>query len=219
MGRKPYTDDPVFRNKGPWRGGKFIALEGGVRVPLFVTWPAGGIQAGTTDCMVALYDLMATFCDIGGVASIPVTDGISFAPLLAGDLGEQELHEFLYWESGGHAPHARSARFGKWFAWQHHPSEPLELYDTEIDVASEFDAADEHPDIVQEALALFKREHVDSEWFLNPGETEERFQAKAARANAEGCLQIDVCPNTEYRGDDGATPQPGEVHTDPGIPD
>lgn len=220
MGRRPYTDDPVFRNKGPWRGGKFIALEGGVRVPMFVTWPAGGVQPGCSDWMVSLYDMFATFCDLGGVDPIPQTDGLSFVPLLEGRTDEQEAHEFLYWESGCHARHAQSARLGKWFAWRRHPSEPLELYDTAIDVASQFDVADEHPEVIEQVLALFEREHVDSEWYLNPGETDEQFAAKTARAKAEGCLQEDVLANTEYRGASGRNvPSPQEVCVDPRIPD
>ncbi len=219
MGRRPYTDDPVFRNKGPWRGGKFIALDGGVRVPMFVTWP-GRVKPGCSDALVSLYDLLATFSDLAGVDPIPKTDGISFVRLLEGRVAEQERHEFLYWESGGHARHAQSARLGKWFAWRRHPSKPLELYDTELDVGSETDVADKHPDVVRRVLALFEREHVDSEWYLNPGETDEQFQAKKDRAEAEGCLQIATAANTEYRGAaSGTTPAPGTVNVDPSIPD
>ena len=35
-----------FENKGPWHKGKFICTDGGVRVPLFVSWP-GRIFAST----------------------------------------------------------------------------------------------------------------------------------------------------------------------------
>jgi len=37
FGRKPWTDDPLFANKGPWPGGKFALYEGGCRVPFFVS--------------------------------------------------------------------------------------------------------------------------------------------------------------------------------------
>ena len=219
MGRRPYTDDPVFRNKGPWRGGKFIALEGGVRVPMFVTWP-GRIAPGCTDWLVSLYDLFATFGDLAGVDPLPPTDGISLVPLLEGREEDQEAHDFLYWESGGHARHAQSARLGKWFAWRRHPGEPVELYDTELDVGSHFDVAAQHPDAVERVLQLFEREHVDSEWYLNPGESDEEFGAKVARAETEGCLQESTRANTEFRGvDPAATPGARNVSVDPAIPD
>lgn len=173
-----------------------------------------------TDCMVSLYDLFATFCDLGGVDPVPPTDGISFVPLLEGRTACQEAHEFLYWESGGHARHAQSARLGKWFAWRRHPREPIELFDTGLDVGSELDVAAEHPDVVARVLRLFAEEHVDSEWYLNPGEEEDVFKAKAARAQAEGCLQTPVRANTEFRGlAPGAEPEVRHVSPDPAIPD
>ena len=67
-------------------------------------------------------------------------------------------------------------------------------------------------------VEIFAREHVDSEWFLNPGESDAVFEAKSRRAKTEGTLQISVCANTEYRGE---TTPPGSnaVRPDPGIPD
>jgi len=220
MGRRKYADDPIFRNKGPWKGGKFISWEGGVRVPMFVTWP-GRVSAGATRHVVALYDLFATVCELAGVENLPKTDGISFVPLLEGREEKQVSHEFLYWENGGHSPHAQAVRIGKWFAWREHPNQPVQLWDTKLDVESEHDVAAEHPDIVQRVLEIFEAEHVDSEWFLNPGETDEVFKAKHQRAEREDCLQEPVTANTEYRGqsDNAAAPENTVVEVNPSIPD
>jgi hypothetical protein len=72
--------------------------------------------------------------------------------------------------------------------------------------------AAEHPGV--------SRQVADSEWYLNPGEADEHFAAKTARAEAEGCIQKDVRANTEYRGSNGRNlPTPQNVCVDPGIPD
>jgi len=220
MGRKKYADDHIFRNKGPWKGGKFISWEGGVRVPMFVTCP-GRVPAGTTSHIVALYDFFATACELAGVEHPPNTDGVSFVPLLEGSEEEQIPHEFLYWENGGHTPHAQAVRMGKWFAWREHPEQPIQLWDTEIDVESEHDIASGYPDVVQRVLEIFETEHVDSEWFLNPVETDEEFKAKRQRAEREGCLQNPVTANTEYRGrfDNTHSSDSPTVKVDSSIPD
>jgi len=220
MGRKPYADDPIFRNKGPWKGGKFISWDGGVRVPMFVTWP-GRIPAGATRQVVALYDFFATACDLAGVEDPPGTDGISFVQLLGGCGEEQASHDFLYWENGGHAPRAQATRLGKWFAWRGEPDQPIQLWDTVMDAENEKDVAADHPDIIKRVLEIFETEHVDSEWFRNPGETNEDFKAKCQRAEQENCLQDAVTANTEYRGrpDTGTSVDNPNVEADPSIPD
>ena len=220
MGRKRYADDPIFRNKGPWKGGKFISWEGGVHVPMFITC-LGRVSSGATRQVVSLYDFFATACELAGVKVPPETDGISFVPLLEGREEDQRSHEFLYWESGGHAPRAQAVRIDKWFAWRENPNQPVQLWDTEIDIESEHDISADHPDVVQQVLEIFEAEHVDSEWFLNPGETDEEFRVKCQRAEREDCLQNPVTANTEYRGgsDTKASSNSSVVETDPSIPD
>ena len=60
-----WPDDPFLRNKGPFRGGKFSALEGGTRIPFFVSWP-GAIEPGTASTPVWLVDLFPTFAELAG---------------------------------------------------------------------------------------------------------------------------------------------------------
>ncbi len=69
---------------GPYRGYKFSVYEGGLRVPLIAHWQ-GRIQPdGTSDALVGLCDLMATFAELSGAKLTPqqAPDSISFAPLL-----------------------------------------------------------------------------------------------------------------------------------------
>lgn len=69
---------------GPHRGYKFSVYEGGLRVPLIARWP-GVIAAGTTsNALVGLNDLLATFAELTGVelGHDEGPDSIGFANLL-----------------------------------------------------------------------------------------------------------------------------------------
>ena len=69
---------------GPWRGYKFSAYEGGLRVPFAAVWP-GVIEAGSTsDALIGLNDLMATWAQISGISLLPdhAPDSVSFVSVL-----------------------------------------------------------------------------------------------------------------------------------------
>jgi arylsulfatase A len=69
---------------GPHRGYKFSVYEGGLRIPLIAWWP-GVVPKGTTsDALVGLNDLMATFAELTDVklGYDEAPDSISFAKLL-----------------------------------------------------------------------------------------------------------------------------------------
>ncbi len=196
LGRKAWTDDPVFRNKGPWPKGKFsVTHEGGVRVPFFAYWK-GMIEPGESDHLVAFYDVLATAADLAGVENPPDTDGISFAPTLLGRQGEQKKHPYLYWENGTRDPHVQTVRLGeRWWATREHPDKPVQLYEIESDILCEHDLASRHPEIVAQVRDIFTEAHEDSEWFRNPGDSDAYFSAKVAKARAEGSLQVPTPPN------------------------
>jgi len=70
---------------GPHRGYKFSVYEGGLRVPLIAHWPAV-IKPGTTsNALVGLNDLMATFAEIAEHKLDPehAPDSVSFAKILS----------------------------------------------------------------------------------------------------------------------------------------
>ncbi len=85
--KQRWSDDPLFHNKGPWRGGKFANREGGVRVPFFVNWP-GKIASGESSHICALYDFLATAAYLAGT-KVPKNDGISLLPTLTGNSAAQ----------------------------------------------------------------------------------------------------------------------------------
>jgi len=54
-----------YKPAGPFRGGKYSALEGGTRVPFIVYWK-GKVQSKKTDALFSQMDLMASFADLLG---------------------------------------------------------------------------------------------------------------------------------------------------------
>lgn len=71
---------------GPWRGSYFTGLEGSLRVPFIIRWP-GKVPAGqTSNEIVHMMDLYATFAEIAG-AEVPtdrVIDSIDQTAFLTG---------------------------------------------------------------------------------------------------------------------------------------
>jgi arylsulfatase A-like enzyme len=201
--RRPrWQDDPLFRNKGPWRNGKFICTDGGGRIPLLVSWPRK-IASGTSDHITALYDLLATAADLAGVQPEQATDGISLVPLLEGRCDEQPKHAYLYWENGSASRHAQAVRKDHWYAFREHPSRPVQLYDLNSDIGCAIDVAAENADVVDRILTIFKEAHTDSQWYSNPGDSEEVIKARRTRAEREGTLQNPTRANSKYNRRDG----------------
>jgi len=194
--RKRWEDDPVFRNKGPWKGGKFGSFDGGMRVPMMAYCPER-IPRGTTIHQVVLYDIMATVCDLAGVEPSQ-NDGISFVPLLAGETEKQKEHPFLYWGGGTYMPQAQAVRLGSWFGMRESSAEPIQLWNLQNDVGCDRDVASNYPDIVAEIIQIMEEEHVDSKWFQNPGEARDEIEAKREKALELNGMQLGTRANSTY---------------------
>lgn len=199
FGRPAHEDDPLFKNKGPWPKGKFTCThEGGMRVPFFAYWK-GEIKAQESDHICALYDILATTADLAGTAS-PKTDGISLVPTLLAKPDEQRKHKYLYWENGSRSPHAQSVRMDQWWAYRDHPSSPIEIYDLKNDIECKKNLMKDNPGVVAKIEQIFEEAHVDSRWYVNPGESEAQISAKRQKARAAGQMQTPVKANTIFRG-------------------
>ncbi len=82
----------------PLRGSKTTVLEGGIRVPMMVRWPANLPSGKTLDMMVSSLDLLPTFIAAAGGSTDPSEglSGSSLLPLLTGK-SDQPLHGSLMW--------------------------------------------------------------------------------------------------------------------------
>jgi uncharacterized sulfatase len=141
-----------FRSSGPFRGVKRSLHEGGIRVPLIVSWP-GHIAPGQTNSLpVALWDLLPTLGELTG-SSIPAgLDGISFAPSLLGKEPRPRA-SCLYWESH-ESGYSQAVRFGDWKAVRHGTNSPMELYHLGEDPGETRDVASMRPAEAHRAVQL-----------------------------------------------------------------
>lgn len=92
--------------------GKQNLYEHSWRVPLIVKGP--GIRAGSRVAgNVYLLDLLATFCDLAGIAPPDSNEGLSFKPVLEGR--RDTIRDVLYGVyAGGTKPGMRAVRRGDW---------------------------------------------------------------------------------------------------------
>ena len=132
----------------PLRGSKGELYEGGIRVPLAVSWP-GQVPPGTTDFPVATVDLYPTLLEVCG-AETPVggvLDGVSLAGLLAGK--DPPQRDRLFWHFPcyvGSATPASAVREGNWKLVEFfEDGGGLELYDLRSDPHEQRDLAQAQP--------------------------------------------------------------------------
>jgi arylsulfatase A-like enzyme len=97
----PGTTTNASINK-PLRGSKRTTLEGGVRVPFLVSWPAK-IKPAVYEKPVIQLDLTATALTAAGVSIDPSLklEGVDLAPFLTG-ANAAKPHDALYWRSLRH---------------------------------------------------------------------------------------------------------------------
>jgi len=162
--------DPEFFNaNGPFSGIKRSLTDGGIRVPFLARWP-GTINAGRTAAQVGYFgDMMATLCELAGVAMPPAAlDSLSLVPTLVGR-GAQAAHDYLYWEfyEGGFSQAVLLE--GRWKGIRlKSPEAPIQLFDLAGDVGERTDLAARQPDLVRRIAAIMREAHVDNAYWKWP---------------------------------------------------
>jgi arylsulfatase A len=146
-----------FLPTGILRGRKGELYEGGIRVPLIVSWPGNPLAPPESDLCWGMWDLLPTLCDLTGTWHRPkAIDGISVAGRLSGSApGEIPPGSPLYWEkhAGGLA---QAARIGDWKGIRSRAAGPWELYDLKTDAAESTDVAAQHAHVVKRIDELVK---------------------------------------------------------------
>jgi arylsulfatase A-like enzyme len=139
----------------PLRGHKGQTLEGGMRVPTVIRWPAK-IKAGIEiDELLTSMDVLPTFAKLIN-AKLPTStiDGKDMMPVLLND--ENTPHEYFFYSHWGTLEAVR------WKDWKLRIIEGKEeLYNLKIDIAESRDVKDEHLQIVKrlkKAMGNFNRE-------------------------------------------------------------
>ncbi len=135
----------------PFRGWKLTFFEGGLRVPLFLRWPAR-IAAGTVgDAPVAHIDLFPTVVAAAS-ANLPedrVIDGINLLDSLDSP-SSPPRREALFWRDG----HYQAVLSGQWKLQVAARPDKAWLFDLAADPTEQANLAERLPDKVDELRAL-----------------------------------------------------------------
>ena len=151
------TDNGTANRDQPFnaglRGRKGSLYEGGHRVPLWLSWPGGGLrQPGDVDALAQVQDVLPTLIDLCGLEREPplAYDGTSLAPILRGEqqpeLNERMLVIQLREEKG--------RALVMWRKWRWVEGE---LYNLADDPSQESDVAAAHPEVAQRIADHYER--------------------------------------------------------------
>lgn len=155
------SSKPLTNGYGRTKG---FLYEGGIRVPLVVSWEGKVQPSSVTNHTCASYDLLPTLCEFAQVKPPKDLDGISFAPTLLGN-GKQTKHEFLYWEFPSYEGQ-QAVRLGNWKGIRKNifkGNMEIELYDLEQDPQEQHNLAADKPEVVAEIAKIMQEQHHPSE--------------------------------------------------------
>ncbi|MDH3743580.1 MAG: sulfatase-like hydrolase/transferase [Acidobacteriota bacterium] len=152
------TAHSAAASTGPFRGQKSSLYEGGVRMPLIVTWP-GRLPANRVDdsSVVSSVDYLPTILKLAGV---PMPDDVQPDGEDVSDVFEgnpRERTRLLYWENrfnyrADHPIHVspgRAVREGKWKFHMTRDGTRRELYDIPNDPTELTNLVNEHPGVAE----------------------------------------------------------------------
>ncbi|APG62038.1 sulfatase [Sphingorhabdus lutea] len=134
----------------PLAGTKSNHLEGGLRVPYLISWPAYLPKGADYSKPVSTMDLLPSFVAAAGgdISALSNVDGVNLWPFVRGEV-QGAPHERLFWKKDVRA----AVREGDWklirFA-----DRPAELYNISNDIGEQNNLADQYPDKVKD---LFKK--------------------------------------------------------------
>ncbi|TWT91858.1 sulfatase-like hydrolase/transferase [Neorhodopirellula pilleata] len=136
----------------PLRGKKGQMWEGGIRVPMIIRWPSGGIPPGrVNDSFLTSLELVPSLL-AATKTSTPddlILDGFDWWDCLRG-AGESPRDQ-MFWQRRDH----KAARVGDW-KWVDMGTAGGGLFDLSIDIGETNDLSQQHPDKRQELEASFE---------------------------------------------------------------
>lgn len=166
------TDPEYFKSNGELRGYKGALYEGGIRVPLIVSWK-GKVPAGIESARVTGFeDWLPTLLELAGAKKLvpKSADGLSFAPTLLGK--KQAARPFLYREFHGYGGQ-QAVRVGDWKlvkrqligTRQKPAAATTELYNLAADPAEQENVAVANPQVVARLEKILRQQHAASKEF------------------------------------------------------
>jgi len=184
-----YSDNGGFaelQDQAPFRGGKAMIWEGGIRVPLAIRWP-GVADAGTVnDALVTSDDFFPTLADVLGADELPPDiDGLNLVPALegTGEVGRDTLYfHYPHYHHLGYKP-AGAIRKGdykliEWFEGSiAGEGKAVSLFNLASDPGETTDLSDKYPERTEALLRElrdWRKEVGAAEMTLNPDYDAER---------------------------------------------
>ncbi|GAB5455242.1 MAG: sulfatase-like hydrolase/transferase [Henriciella sp.] len=144
----------------PFRGWKITLFEGGIRVPMFVKWPAKIAPGTIVDTPVAHIDLLPTLAAAAGV-ELPtdlVIDGQNILPEATGEGIIQRPNDAIFWSSGTY----RVVRAADWKLQIDGQQDKAWLFNLAADPTEQNNLADSRPEKVAELEALIAAHYADA---------------------------------------------------------
>ena len=148
-GKKPFFATNTGINT-PLRGDKGQTLEGGIRVPFFVSW-TGQLPAGKVyDQPVSALDVLPTAASVAGTKAPEGIEGVNLLPHLIGEKTDAP-HPALAWRFGPQ----KAIRRGKWKLVDFRDFEAKtqsgwQLFDLDSDIGETKNLAAEKPELLAE---------------------------------------------------------------------
>ena len=158
----------------PLRYFKQTTHEGGIRVPLIISWPGSGAGQGELrDSFAYVADVMPTILDLADVPLAPIINNVTQVPMegvsleagfLAADAVPASRAQYFtmygnrgLWMDGWSI--VTSHRLDPWLMNQTHPiTETWELYHTEEDPGQTVNLASTYPEKLAELVAVFEEQ-------------------------------------------------------------
>ncbi|MDO6680098.1 sulfatase [Pseudomonadota bacterium] len=141
------TDKNASSN-APLAGTKSNFLEGGIRVPFIMSWPAKIKPNQQFDFPVSTLDLLPTFVSAaGGIETVTDTDGVDLLPYIMGN-NKARPHKQMFWKKETRAV----IREGDWKMIRY-PDRPTELYNLANDIGEQTNLANDQP---QRVISMYK---------------------------------------------------------------
>ncbi|MGJ8743549.1 sulfatase-like hydrolase/transferase [Polaribacter sp.] len=166
------SDNGPLKNEyaKPYRGTKFVSLEGGHKVPFIISWPKGIEKSAILDTPIFAMDVFPTLSKIIG-ADIPkdrVYDGVSILPLLKNEVIKRDSEIYYYYN----CENLQAVSYQNWKLhlprsaeqipfWDKSKTEFIDiecpvLYNLSNDISESKDVSKEHPKIVRKLLRIAK---------------------------------------------------------------
>ncbi|MEM7639066.1 MAG: sulfatase [Pseudomonadota bacterium] len=144
----------------PFRGWKITLFEGGIRVPMFVKWPAQIAPDTVIDTPVAHIDLLPTLAAAAG-ADLPTDRIIDGKDILVEATGQgmiERENDAIFWQSGSY----HVVRAGDWKLQVDGRQDKTWLFDLATDPNEQNNQAESRPEKLAELQALLDAHHADA---------------------------------------------------------